>query len=448
MKKTVTKFIIPALTLVLALAFTASAQIQTGPTDTANKARTDTTFKHNDFKPGGRLWGYAFGDLYFLQHADKTNRGGETNYAGVPANRNAFQFRRIYLGYDYDISKQFSAEVLLAVEPNANTGTVGTSTVQNGDDLGDGKMSFFIKNFDLRWKNVWSGTDFIVGELSTPAFPLLSEKIWGYRSIERTIADFHKTNSYDLGASLQGAFDPKTKNYGYDLMIANNTQASLLSASNPNTGFYKAFYGDVFAKFLNKSLIFDLYADFITTNQSILAVNTPAAGTTPAVNTPYIGQQSKNMVKGFIAYTTPKITFGVEAYTQNVRNGVTETSTVTGAPKIPVNATVQAISIYSHGSIIKNKMGFFARYDSYNPDENFNAANVYTVNTNLSAYSPYTKEHFITGGFDLTPAKNVHFMPNIWFIQYVDQRPTGTAGYVPNNHILVYRMTFFFQFGK
>ena len=41
-------------------------------------------------KPGGRLWGYAFGDLYYLQHADATNRGGETNYAGVPANRNAF----------------------------------------------------------------------------------------------------------------------------------------------------------------------------------------------------------------------------------------------------------------------------------------------------------------------------------------------------------------------
>ena len=448
MKKTITKFIIPVLTIIFAMAYSAHAQMQTGPTDTAGKARTDSSFKHNDFKPGGRLWGYAFGDLYYLQHADATNRGGETNYAGVPANRNAFQFRRIYLGYDYDISKKFSAEVLLAVEPNANVGTVGTSTVQNSDNLADGKMSFFIKNFDLRWKNVWSGTDFIVGELSTPAFPLLSEKVWGYRSIERTIADFHKTNSYDLGASLQGAFDPKNKNFGYDLMIANNTQASLLSASNPNTGFYKAFYGDLFAKFLNKRLIFDVYADFITTNASILAVNTPANGTVAAVNTPFIGQQSKNMVKGFIAYTTPKITFGVEAYTQNVRNGVTETSIASGGAKIPVNATVEAISLYSRGTIVKDKVGFFARYDSYNPDGNYNTANVYSVNTNLSAYNPNTKEHFVTGGLDFTPAKNVHFMPNIWFIQYVDQRSPGTTGYVPEGHILVYRMTFFFQFGK
>jgi hypothetical protein len=29
-----------------------------------------------------------------------------------------FQFRRIYLGYDYNISKKFTAELLLAAEDN------------------------------------------------------------------------------------------------------------------------------------------------------------------------------------------------------------------------------------------------------------------------------------------------------------------------------------------
>ena len=43
-------------------------------------------------------------------------------YNGVPTYRNAFQFRRIYLGYDYEITKKFKAELLLASEPNANTG--------------------------------------------------------------------------------------------------------------------------------------------------------------------------------------------------------------------------------------------------------------------------------------------------------------------------------------
>ncbi len=387
------------------------------------------------WKPVRRIWGLAFGDFYFLQHADAAGRGGETNYSGVPANRNAFQFRRIYLGYDYDINKKFTVEILLASEPSANTALSGATSISNSDNLADNKMSFYIKNFDLRWKSVWSGSDFVIGEILTPAFPLLTEKIWGYRSIERTVADFHRTNAYDVGASLQGVFDPATKNYGYNVLIGNNSTATLSSASNANTGFYKAFYGDVYAKFMGQRLIFDLYADYITTNPSI-----PATATTPV-----IGQQAHNMIKGFAAWNTPKITFGVEAYTQRIKNGVIATQ---AGVKTAENAQVEAISIYSHGAIYKDKLGFFARYDSYNPNDDFNALNAYTVNTNLTAYNPYTKEHFVTAGLDFTPAKNIHFMPNLWFIQYEDERAPGTTGYVPENHILVYRLTFFFQFGK
>jgi hypothetical protein len=387
-----------------------------------NSPESDTAWK-----PVRRLWGLAFGDLYFDAHADAGNRGAETNYSGVPTYRNAFQFRRIYLGYDYDITKKFTAEIILASEPAANTGVNGTTTVQNGDNLVDGKMSFYIKNFDLRWKGVWSGTDFVIGEILTPAFPLLTEKIWGYRAIERTIADFHRTNAFDVGVALQGVFDPATKNYGYNVMIGNNSTASLLSAANANTGFYKAFYGDIYAKFLNQTLIFDLYADYMKTAPATAA----------------LGAQSRNMIKAFAAYTTPKITFGVEAYTQQITNGVTATANATG-----VNATVNAISLYSRGAIYKDKIGFFARYDSYNPDNDFNSTTTYTSNTNLAAYNPYYKEHFITAGLDFTPAKNIHFMPNIWYIKYTDQRDPSVAAYVADDHTLVYTATFYFIFGK
>ena len=149
------------------------------------------------------------------------------------------------------------------------------------------------------------------------------------------------------------------------------------------------------------------------------------------------------MFKGFIAYTTPKITFGLEAYTQEIANGVTNTTT-----KASENARVNAISVYAHGAIYKDKLGFFARYDGYNPDNGYNAADTYTVNTNLPAYSPSTKEHFYTAGLDFTPAKNVHFEPNLWLIQYTDQRDKLAPNYIPESHILVYRLTFFYVFGK
>ncbi|HJP62407.1 MAG TPA: hypothetical protein VJ844_03150, partial [Mucilaginibacter sp.] len=290
--------------------------------------------------------------------------------------------------------------------------------------------AFYIKNVNLRWKGVWKGTDFVIGEMLTPAFPMLTEKIWGYRSIERTIADFHRTNAYDIGASLQGVFDPSTKSFGYNVFIANNSSgspASLGSAANANTGFYKAFYGDVYGKFFHQTLIVDLYADFMKTAPATAAV----------------GGQSHSMIKGFVAYTTPKITFGLEAYTQKIANGVTNTTT-----KAAEDATVAAFSIYAHGAIYKDKLGFFARYDGYNPDNDYNVADAYTVNTNLPAYSPSAKEHFYTAGLDFTPAKTIHFEPNVWMVQYKDQRDPSAAGYLPESHTLVYRLTFFYIFGK
>ncbi len=66
----------------------------------------------------GRLWGYAFGDFAYKSHADSLSRGGSNQYTGIRPQTTMFQFRRIYLGYDYNISKKFSAELLLAAEDN------------------------------------------------------------------------------------------------------------------------------------------------------------------------------------------------------------------------------------------------------------------------------------------------------------------------------------------
>ena len=401
---------------------TPSNKLSVIPPSTVKSVVPDTAWK-----PVRRIWGLAFGDLYYDAHADAANRGPETNYNGVPTFRNAYQFRRIYLGYDYDIDRKFSIEVLLASEPAANTPVSGSTAISNSDNLADNKMGFYIKLFDLRWKNIWKGTDFVIGESLTPVTVMLTEKIWGYRAIEKTIADFHRSNLFDVGASLQGNFDPATKNFGYDFMIGNNTTAGLLSAANANTGFYKAFYGDLYAKFLNQTLIFDLYADYMKTAPATAA----------------LGPQSHNMVKGFVAYTTPKITFGLEAYTQQITNGVTNSTT-----KLGENATVNAISVYSHGAIYKDKLGFFARYDGYNPDNSYSASDAYAVNTNLAAYNPFTKEHFYTAGLDFSPSKNTHFMPNLWLIRYQDQRSATTGGYLPDSHVLVYRATFYYIFGK
>src|ERR1700744_6421790 len=89
------------------------------------------------------VWGYAFMDFYYKAHADTAGswgggaykgRGGSNQYTGVPSQHSSFQSRRIYLGFDYALSKHFQTEFLLADEDNFNTAT-GSPAVPNGDLL-------------------------------------------------------------------------------------------------------------------------------------------------------------------------------------------------------------------------------------------------------------------------------------------------------------------------
>ena len=134
----------------------------------------------SEFKPSGKVWGYSFGDYYFKAHADSANRGNAL-YSNMPANSNSFEFRRIYLGYDYNISEKFSSEVLLAYE--------GSSLSS------DGARSVFLKSANVRWKDIFKGTDLVAGLHSTPAFPMLQEKIMGYRSLEKLMIDMRKCSN-------------------------------------------------------------------------------------------------------------------------------------------------------------------------------------------------------------------------------------------------------------
>ena len=367
------------------------------------------------FKPTSKLWGLVFGDYYYKSHADSAGSGGANQYTGIPQSRTAFQIRRIFLGYNYEISTNFSTEFLLAAEDN----TINSAGVPSGDLLSDNKLSFYIRLANLRWKNIWKGTDFIIGEVYTPTFALLSDAIWGYRSVERTIADIRRSPSFDLGATLQGKFDVKNGNYGYNLMIGNGTSAK------PENDNFKKFYGEVYAKFLDKKLVIDLYGDYERQQWD------------PNFH------HSRVMLKGFIAYTTPKFTIATESFISQQQKDVVGNK---GLQKDTLTANAWGISVFVKGQIIPDKLGFFARYDNYNPDKNYNTN--YTSYTGLSSnYEPNYKERFILAGLDFTPAKNIHFIPNVWYNSYQSQQ-INLSGSMNNDYDLVYRLTFYYSYGR
>lgn len=353
------------------------------------------------FKAHGNLSGYTFGDYYYKAHADSLKRGGSNQYSGIPKGRNAFQFRRIYLGYDYFISSNFTAQVLLAAE-DAN------------DDLQSNKYAFYIKYANIRWKNILPRTDLVIGQTATPAFSMTSEPIWGYRSIERTIADIRRTPSYDLGVSIQGKVGSK-ENFGYNLMIGNGTGAKSEGDK------YKHYYGDVFAKFINQRLTLDVYGDYERLNwQSGF-------------------HHARSMEKLFIGYTSKPVTVGLEGFITFLEDDVTAINNKTFLTDT-LNGKAAGISVFAHGPIIKDKLAFFARFDQYNPDTQYDNAHFGNYKSFSPTYESNTKEQFITGGLDFTPTKNVHLMPNIWLDRYDSQN--GTV--VKKDYDLVYRLTFYF----
>lgn len=390
------------------------------------------------FKPHGTLWGLTFGDYVYKGNADTVGSGqgrGTNQYSKVPAGSRYFQFRRVYLGYNYDISPKFSAEILLACEDDLTPGSIGNQNT-NGDVLQDNKFAPFLKLANIRWKNIFKGTDLVMGQTLTPAFPLLSETVWGYRSIERTVADIRKTPSYDEGVALQGHFDEKA-NFGYNLMVGTGNSAK------PATNNFQMFYGDIWAKFFDKKLILDLYQDYEKLNWN--AIDTSTNGY----------HHDRNTTKLLIAWTAPKFTVGMEAM-QTTLLGDVAASTLTNRT-FYYTTFATAISFYIRGRLYKDKLGFFARYDNYNPGHKISEITdnprVVSYTALTASYDPTTKEQFVTFGIDYTPFANIHLMPNFYMNTYTCTLPSADYGLNPKGSGVlgtdaVYRLTIYYIFGK
>jgi hypothetical protein len=363
-------------------------------------SQKDTTkVEKVEFKPSGKLWGYAFGDFLYKAHTNSFNMSN-TQYAGTPKDFNSLEFRRIYLGYDYDISEHFSTQLILAYE--------GTSLAS------DGNRSIYIKIANVRWKNIIHNGDLVIGAMAPPSF-INSESVWNYRSLEKTIMDMRKIgSSNDVGVSLQGKFNDKG-DYGYNLMISNG------SGAKPETDRFKKFYANVFAKFMDQKIILDLGADNEWTQS-------------------HPNQKSKTTIKLFLGYQTKTFAAGVEAFQQvQKNNSIIYTDLVPPTIQDSVNALASGVSVFVRGSIT-NKLGYILRYDYYNPDSKFNVNNIYGA-----SYTGIYTESFLLAGLDYTPIKNIHFMPNVWYDMY-NNRYNTVNGLSKSSNDLALRLTVHYIF--
>jgi hypothetical protein len=383
-------------------------------------------FSDSAFRAGapnsGRLWGYAFGDYFHKSHSDSLGRGGNNQYTNVRQGQDEFQFRRIYLGYDYNITKQFSTEFLFAAEDD----------FPGGDVLANNKLTAYIKLANVRWHDfLFRGNDLIVGLQPTPAYPYMTESLFTYsRPVERTITDIRRTPSYDLGAGLQGRFHSKDKSivYGYNFLVGNGTGARPQAL---NADVYKWWYGDVFIGLLDHRLIVDYYADYQRQHWMSGAH----------------GHADRQMSKLAVIWVDRQFTVGAEGFVNRLKQ-CEAASYSRGIDTLDGRAT--GLSLYAHANITGAKLRAFVRCDLYDPNRRYDNSSyskyaaLYGVST---SYEPNNKETFLSAGLDYSPAPQVHFIPNIWYNRY-EGKQGGLSGAAAHDYDLAFRLTFFFTFGK
>jgi len=391
---------------------------------------------------GTGLWGYAFGDYAYVAHGDSLGRGTKMQYKGLGAagsqqGPNAFEIRRAYLGYNYNINSKFAAYVLMEYQ---------------GDYDVNANRTLYLKTFFFKWKNIFKGTDLKIGQQTTNSFanPYNSEALMGYRAIDKTIVDMHGVDgATDMGIMLDGKLlthkcadsTQLPTIIGYSAMMGNNSANTPVpgftnagTATNTTTDVDKKYRFNVYCNTLNGALTIGLYTDYIN------------YGNIPYAKSSVVRQSAQQTIKAYAAYNTKRFGLGTEWFTQSLTNGETKVYTPGNGTNDTTSAVQTGISVFAHGTLIQKKLNVFARYDMYTPDAN------YSYNKNETFTSRFTniggvswKETFMSFGFDYSPTddKKVHFMPNVWI--YGINNGYGSDNMKSDNY-MVYRVTFLYAF--
>jgi len=339
--------------------------------------------------PRGRISGLVFGDLYYNVEGDPEHRynsagadsglaniDGSTLPSGNPRNitqdLNGIQIRRIYLQGDNDLSARVATRWRFETDSKELT-TPGL------------KITTFIKNAYIQVKNVVPGGSGFFGMITTPIYETADE-VWGYRAIEKTIADFRGlASSSDLGIEMKGFVDGGHK-IGYAAMVGTGT------GQRPENNRYKRYYFALPLRLI-EGLTLEPYVDF--------------------EDFPSVAERTT--YKALAGYEFRRLALGAEVVDQ-----VRHSSGVTTEPF--------GLSVFARGKIGTTLSGY-ARFDRWQP--NTRAAN--RVDSDL-----------YIAGLDWEPMKDVHFMPNVEATQY--HARGSEVG--PPTHDLQARLTVYYRWSK
>jgi hypothetical protein len=264
---------------------------------------------------------------------------------------NSFQFRRAYFTLEHKISENFKVRFRT-----------------DADREVDDKARVYVKNLYLEWSRLIPQASLHIGMLSTPG-KILSESVWGYRGIEKTLVHAFKEQTgenidffpADLGLGLKG-------NLGqfdfYHAVVVNGS-----GFSHPEGDKYKKFALQLGVTPL-EGLFLAGYVD--AEKQNVETVNYTYKGD--------LLYQGKRLPLGFEIFRY------VDGMAGEERGG---------------------LSLFGNYAFA-GRSRLFARMDRYNP----------VLGLNLD-----DKEiHLFLIGFDYSPHRILHLMPHVRIKDYEDGR--------------------------
>jgi len=343
-----------------------------------------------------KISGLAYADYFYNVLRDSTFSGANAPKNAAltgPKNFNGFQFRRIYLTFDNDISEKLTTR--FRFEDDQIAATSGAAN------------NLFVKDAFLRWKNIFPGSDITLGEQPTPVTEI-SEGAWGFRSIEKVPLDLHGiVSTRDLGISLRGRIDADG-NYNYSVLIGNNSNTS------PASNKYKRYYFDFLAKpFTNFQL--SLHGDY--------AAYAPAAGS---------HDNDKAIVSLLLGYgIKDSYNISAEVFSQNAANGFKPV--IGGVSGSTESIVARGYAVYGWYNFVP-EFGIVLRYDYFDP------------NTSSADNAKSDSRHLLIAGVNWKVDKSVAIQPNIEYETYEEKPATGTIPAQPYDASLNARLTVYYQF--
>ena len=297
-------------------------------------------------KYSGTFSGYMIGDYYY----------NIKNHNAELIDQHGFWFRRIYFTYDYTINSHFSTR--LRLEMNNDGGYEDAEVITP-----------FIKDAYLAYK--FGNQKAYFGISSPPTFSLI-EKIWGYRSVEKTPLDLQRmANSRDFGLALKGQFDSAGK-YRYHVMLGNGSGNKQEIDKGKSLTASLSFWA-------TKEIVLQIYGDYADR----------------------VGRADTYISQAFIGYKRENLHGGFQYSHQTLRakdNSIDDN-------------TLSLFSIFLSGNIFSN-IKLIGRIDK-TFEANHEGGNIdYTPFDDSSSFTMFIV------GVDFNVADGVSIIPNVKFVTY------------------------------